>query len=62
MLLYQLLICAIHNTGTINLKYQLQCGMINLNYLMDYILDLILRILKKTSRKDRYSFNKNISK
>ena len=34
---------------TINLKYQLQHGMKNLNYLMDYILYQIFKIIFNTS-------------
>ena len=49
-----------------NLKYQLQHGMENLTDLMDQILfkifKFVLVYLKKTWRKDYYSFNKNICK
>ena len=45
-----------NHTITINLKYQLKYGMINLNYLVDHILYQIfkvtLNIFKKTWRKD----------
>ena len=51
MLLYQILAHTINRKikkrliRTINLKYQLQRGMKNLNYLMDYILYQILKII-----------------
>ena len=51
MLLYQTLAFTIHGkiyksyTKIINLKYQLQCEMINLNYLTDHILYQIFKII-----------------
>ena len=51
MLPYQILACTIHgkiyksHIKTINLKYQLQHEMKNLNYLMDHILHQILKII-----------------
>ena len=51
MLLYQILIFTIHgkllksHIRIINLKYQLQHGMKNLNYLMDHILYQIFEII-----------------
>ena len=51
MLTYQILVCTIHekleksHIKTMNLKYQLQQGLINLNYLMDHILYQILKII-----------------
>ena len=36
---------------TVNLKYLLQYGTTNLNYLMDHILYLILKIILRTSLK-----------
>ena len=45
------------NTTTVNLKFQLQHGTINLNYQMDYILcqifKIILSILKKKNMEKR---------
>ena len=38
-------------TKTINLKYQLQCGMINLNYPMVHIMYQIFKIILSTSSK-----------
>ena len=53
------------NIATINLKYQLQHGTKNMNYLKDHILYQILKIIilnihKNTWRKDYEYFNKNI--
>ena len=54
MLLYQILAFTMHGkikesyTKTINLKYQPQQGMINLNYLMDHILHQIFKIILST--------------
>ena len=51
ILLYQILVFIIHrktyknHTTTINVKYQLQHGMINLNYLVDHILYQIFEII-----------------
>ena len=51
MLLYQILASAINgkvqksHTRTTNLKYYLQRGMKNLNYMMDHILYHILKII-----------------
>ena len=48
---YQILVFIIHrktyknHTTTINVKYQLQHGMINLNYLVDHILYQIFKII-----------------
>ena len=43
------------NISTINLKYQLQHGMMNLNYLMVHILDIILSIsLEKCFHQCKY--------
>ena len=51
---------------TINLRFQLQHGMKNLNYLMDYILyqifKIILNICEKARRKNSSPFNKDICK
>ena len=50
LLLYQILACSIYFlilkscTKTINLKHQLEHGMINLNYLMGHILYQIFKI------------------
>ena len=61
MLLYKILVLTIHgkilksNIRTINLKYQLQHGMKNSNYLRDHILKkifkIILNIYKKSMEK-----------
>ena len=51
MLLYHILTCTIHGKisksyiKTINLKYQLQHGIKDLNFLMDHILYQILKII-----------------
>ena len=54
MLLWQILASAIHGENkkvieTINLKYQLLCGVINLNYLMDHIPYQIFKIILSIS-------------
>ena len=57
MLLYQILAYTIHgkiqksHTKIINLKYQLQLRMINLNYLMDYVLQQIFKIILSIFQK-----------
>ena len=58
VLLYQILISTIHEkilksqTNTINLKYQRQRGMINLNYLMDHFLYQIFKRILSILLKD----------
>ena len=55
MLLYQILTFTIHgkieksHVRTINLKYQLQHGLKNLNYLMDHILYQVFKIILSIS-------------
>ena len=55
---YQTLACTIQrkiyksHTKTINLKYQLQRGMKNSNYLIDHILYLIFKINFRISSND----------
>ena len=57
MFFYQILACTAHgkkensHTKTINLNYQLQYGMKNLNYLTDPILYLIFKIILNISLK-----------
>ena len=59
MLLYQILAYTIHekieksHIRTINLKYQLQHEMKNLNYLMDHILYQIFKIILSIFKKKR---------
>ena len=67
MSLYQILAYNIHgkkHKRAINLKYQLQNGMKNSNYIIDHILyqifKIILSIYLKIWRKDYQSFNKYI--
>ena len=70
MLHYQILAYTIHENihkshmRTANLKYQLQLGMENFNYLMDLILHQIFKIFILSiilkNMKERLSFNKNI--
>ena len=56
-MLYQILVFTMHgktqkaHTITINLKYQLQHGMINLNYLMGHILYQIFKAILSTFKK-----------
>ena len=58
MSLDQILACTIYgkikknNTKTINLKYQLQRGMINLSYFKDHILYQIFKIMLSISSKN----------
>ena len=58
MFLYQILACTAHgkiyknHTKAINLKYQLQREMINLNYLTDHILYQIFKIILIMSTKN----------
>ena len=57
MLVYQILVSTIdgkiwkNNMKTMNLKYQLQRGIKNLNYLMDHILHQIFNIISSMSTK-----------
>ena len=69
MLLYQIFAFTIcrkikkSQTKTINLKYQLQRGMINLNYLTDCILYQIFKVILSASYFDKnIIFIKNIRK
>ena len=54
------------HTKTINVKYQLQCSMINMNYPTDYILyqifTIILNISSKTWRTECQFSSKNMCK
>ena len=65
MLLYQILASAIHGkTSTtymkiLNLKYQLQLGMMNLNYLMDLI--QIFKLILSISSKKNKAVTNNLS-
>ena len=58
MLLYQILAYTIDrkiqksHTKIINLKYQLQLGMINLSYSMDYVLQQIFKIILSIFQKN----------
>ena len=52
MLLYQILAYTIH-TETINLKYKLKGGMINLSYLTNFIPYQIFKIILSISSKNK---------
>ena len=52
MLLFKILAYTIHGAKTINLKYHVQRGIINLNYLMENILYQIFKIIFSISSKN----------
>ena len=63
MLLYPILACTTHeqksHTKTKKLKYQLRCGMKNLDYLMDHILHQIFKIILGISSKKHQKVTDN---